>query len=118
MARLGRAGAAGFRRRMLLVLVVLAWLVTGCGRLERSPSARAFYYWRTTFALTASEQKALGDLQVDKLYLRAFDVVPGPDGSPELAGVVQVQASTLLPERIEVIPVVFLKNQVFDSAKP
>jgi len=114
----GSGGCVGRRRRLLLVLVALALLFTSCRRVERPAVSQAFYYWRTTFGLTAAEQRALSDLAVDKLYLRAFDVVPGHDDAPELVGVVQVTGSHALSKNVEVVPVVFLKNQIFTSAEP
>ena len=100
--------------------LVALLLVFGCSTAAPSapPPARAFYYWRTTFALTAAERRALRELAVDKLYLRAFDVAPGRDDAPQLLGVVQVTAAPALPQGLEVVPVVFLKNQLFASEEP
>jgi len=108
----------GWQRTMVLGLAALALLLTACRRGERPASSHAFYYWRTTFDLTTAEQRALSELSVDKLYLRAFDVVLGRDDAPELVGVVQVRENLALPENVEVVPVVFLKNQIFVNAEP
>ena len=72
--------------------------------------ARAFYYWRTTFALSAAERAALTG--VTRLYVRMFDV--GADG--ELLG--KLAAGTPVPQGLEVVPVVFLKNDVFKHPPP
>ena len=112
----GSGGGAG--RRLVPVLLAIALLFIGCRRVARPASSSAFYYWRTTFGLTTAEQRALTDLAIDKLYLRAFDVVPGKDDAPELVGVVQVTGSHGLPKNVEVVPVVFLKNQIFTSGEP
>jgi hypothetical protein len=113
----GGNGAGRRRLRSLVLLAgVLAWLLTGCGRIEHRVPSRAFYFWRTTFQLTPAERKALVELHVDKLYVRAFDVAPGSDGVPTFLGVLSAPAQTL-PTNITVVPVVFVKNQVFASAK-
>ena len=102
----------------MLLSVALAWLLTGCGRLQHPAPSRAFYYWRTTFELTPSERKALVELHVDKLYVRAFDVAPGSGEAPTFLGVVRVAPEQVLPPSIAVVPVVFVKNQVFADAEP
>ena len=83
------------------------------GRRASPPARRAFYYWRTTFALTDVERRALADLRVDRIYLRAFDVVW--DGAPKLAGQLVVQ--TPLPEGIEIVPVVFIRAEALEHGR-
>ncbi len=94
------------RFRGLIVLVALALACRP--RAESPPAHRAFYYWRTTFALTDVEKRALAELHVERIYLRAFDVVWN-DG-PQLAGEVVIQAPP--PAGIEVVPVVFVRDEV------
>ncbi len=102
----------------MLLSAVLAWLLTGCSRREHPAPSRAFYYWRTTFELTPSERKALVELHVDKLYVRAFDVAPGSGAAPTFLGVVRASPPQMLPAGIDIVPVVFVKNQVFADAEP
>lgn len=114
----GRRGGRQSRRGSLVLLcLVLAWQLLGCERSEGGAVSRAFYYWRTTFELTGSERRALSELHVDKLYLRAFDVAPG-DELPTFVGVVRAAPGQALPPGVALVPVVFFKNQVFASAKP
>jgi hypothetical protein len=115
----GRSGTSkSWRRSLGLLCVTLAWLLAGCERLEPRASSRAFYYWRTTFELTPSERHALVQLHVDKLYARAFDVAPGSGDAPTFLGVLRPAPRQTLPPGVELVPVVFLKNQVFVNAKP
>lgn len=110
-------GAYGIRGRVLLgasLLLCLAAAISGplgCGRQERSGS-RGFYYWRTTFELSAREEALLNDLQVTKLYVRLFDLAWNSD-----AGVVAPIAPCILaqefPTGVELVPVVYIKNEVF-----
>ena len=88
-------------------VVALALLLACHGRAESPPARRAFYYWRTTFALSDGEQRAIAELGVTRLYVRAFDVVW--NDKPELAGKLVVQ--TPFPQ-VEVVPVVFVRNDV------
>lgn len=70
---------------------------------------RAFYFWRTTFKLTPVEQRALADLHVERLYVRMFDVEAGAEG-PSVIG--KITSADPVP-RLDVVPVVYVKNEVF-----
>jgi hypothetical protein len=94
---------------------VLRWLyillIVACSRApaESPPAHRAFYYWRTTVQLSAAEQRALTDLQVDRLYMRMFDVEwNDAQGGTEVVGKITGRAPA-----IEIVPVVFVRDEVF-----
>ena len=78
---------------------------------DAPPPHRAFYYWRTTLQLSEPERTALAELHVDRLYVRMFDIVP--DGE---VGVLAVNDT--LPAGIDVVPVVFIRDEVFRHPKP
>jgi hypothetical protein len=82
---------------------------------EGPPPRRAFYYWRTTFKLSPVEQRALDELHVDRLYVRMFDVEQAADG-PSLIG--KIASTDPVPRTVEVVPVVYLKNEVFRHPAP
>ena len=92
--------------------LVALLLVFGCSAAAPpAPApARAFYYWRTTFALSPTERAALSGIA--RLYVRMFDI--GPDG--ELLGPLAV--TTPAPAGLDIVPVVFLKNDVFKHPRP
>ncbi len=69
----------------------------------------AFYFWRTTFSLTETEQQYLKDLEVKKLYIRYFDVGLQNNETVPVAPVVFNQK----PTGYNVVPVVYIKNEVF-----
>lgn len=71
--------------------------------------ATAFYFWRTTFSLTETEQQYLKDLEVKKLYIRYFDVGLQNNQEIPVAPVVFNQK----PSGYNVVPVVYIKNEVF-----
>jgi hypothetical protein len=79
------------------------------------PARRAFYSWRTAFSLSPTERAALEQQHVERLYLRFFDVdlVQAGSGPAVLAVVAPVTlgAEPVLPRGVEIVPVVFLKNQ-------
>ncbi len=81
-------------------------------RVESPPAQRAFYYWRTTFKLSAAEQRALADVHAGKLYVRMFDI-EWRDDAPQLIGKLVPAADQHVPEGVEVVPVVYLREEVF-----
>ena len=96
--------------RLLAAALVVAYAV-GCGgkHVENPPPRRAFYFWRTTLALTPAEQRAVTELGVERIYLRAFDVAWDADErAAKPIGVVRGTA----PAGVELVPVVYIKNDV------
>lgn len=81
------------------------------------PPQRAFYYWRTTFRLSPAEQRAITELGVTRLYVRAFDVEwSAAEAAPSMIGKLVpdagAQAGARPPAGVEVVPVVFLREEV------
>jgi hypothetical protein len=85
------------------------------------PPQRAFYYWRTTFRLSPAEQRAIAELGVTRLYVRAFDVewsaaeaTPSMIGKlvPDAGADAGANAGARPPAGVEVVPVVFLREEV------
>lgn len=98
-------------------IVVAVAALAACSAPARSadgpPPERAFYYWRTTFRLSPAEQRALAELGVTRLYLRAFDVEwSAAEGAPSMIGKVVPLEGARVPDGIEVVPVVFLREEV------
>jgi hypothetical protein len=98
-------------------MLVVAIAVAGCSASARSvegpPPQRAFYYWRTTFRLSPAEQRAITELGVTRLYLRVFDVEwNATEGVPRLIGKVVPDGGARPPAGVEVVPVVFLRDEV------
>ena len=99
----------------LLILVALA---AGCGRTTEAqgPEARrAFYFWRTTFALSSAEQQAIAALHVERIYLRVFDL--GWDDHA-VAALGPVSGAGPVPAGVEIVPVVYIKAEVFKHLTP
>lgn len=96
--------------RLLAAALVVAYAVGCSGKhVENPPPRRAFYFWRTTLALSPAEQKAVADLGVQRIYVRAFDVAWSDDEKTvKPLGVLTGTA----PKGVELVPVVYIKNDV------
>ena len=73
----------------------------------------SFYYWRTFFKLTPKEQSVLAANETDKIYVRYFDVKLVNDTPVPVA---PIRFDKTKPKK-EIVPVVFIKNEVFLSDK-
>ena len=93
------------------ILLAAMCLVGGCPAPHVVPT-RAFYYWRTTYHPSGSELRLMADHEVRRLYLRVFDVTW--DGSKNAAvPVARCSFDQPVPAGVDLIPVVYLKNDVF-----
>ena len=100
-------------KKIWLLMLLVSLLVACSAKTEKIGTA--FYFWRTTFSLTETEQQYLKDLDVKKLYIRYFDVGLQNNEAVPVAAVVFNQK----PTGYNVVPVVYIKNEVFlqnDSA--
>jgi hypothetical protein len=96
-------------------LLLLACLLLSCAK--KPEGQRAFHYWRTTFTLSAAERRALTQQHVSKLYLRLFDVSWNQKTTAtEPVGLLTFPER--LPEGLEVVPVVYVRNSVFAQVAP
>lgn len=98
------------------VLLLLSLLLFACNSAKNKREAISFYYWKSTYRLTAFEVGYLKKQGVSKIYLHCFDVINN-QGAP-LPEAVLLWADSLQPG-IEYIPTVFIENSLFahiDSA--
>jgi hypothetical protein len=79
----------------------------------KSQAASAFYFWRTTWTGHPELIKTLQETNTQKLYVRYFDVAL--DESRAAVPVAPISFGAALPVGMEVIPVVYLKNEVFSD---
>lgn len=76
----------------------------------------SFYYWKSTFSLKDPERSALSETKCQTLYVKYFDVVKE---NGQIKPVATIHFKDVLPEQ-RIVPVVFIKNEVFrdiDSAE-
>lgn len=102
--------------RLTTILFLLFISIAACKN-EKHVSrnvTRGFYYWRSTFALDTIEKKALSDLNIKRLYIKFFDVAwqQGRGAVP----IAQVKKNDAMPNT-DIIPVVFIVNEVFRNMK-
>ena len=80
-------------------------LMTACHEQQKE---RGMYYWSTTFQLDSTKQTFLKEHQINRLYLRYFDVVVDDNG--ELMPNATVAFKDSIPATMEIIPTVFIVN--------
>lgn len=91
------------------IVILAVFFLSACTKPVSIPS---FYYWKTTFALSAKEQQTLQELQVQDLYLRFFDVDVSRQGQKAIPlGILRQDMP--FPDGLTIIPVVFITNRTF-----
>lgn len=90
-----------------IILLCCLILLVCCGK-KRTPDV-SFYFWKTNLKLTSFEKKTLADNEVSKLYVRYFDVVL-TNKMPFPVTPISIHENL---EKFKIVPVVFLKNEVF-----
>lgn len=95
--------------KQLIALIVLVGFFSACSdKQEKDNPKVAFYYWKTVFKLTENEKKALTENGTQRMYVRYFDV-----GLKEKQAVpVSPVTFAEKPGNYQVIPVVYIKNEV------
>lgn len=74
----------------------------------------SFYYWKTIFRLSPNEKNCLADNQVKRLYIRYFDIdLNSKTRKAYPRSPIRFEETTA---GLEIIPVVYIKNQVMLDA--
>lgn len=94
----------------LIVTVFVGSIISGCGD-TRTSVHHAFYEWRSRVSYTQEDRNTFATLNIDRLYLRLFDVqwmndrnIPYPESIVHLEG--------QLPDNVEIIPTIYVTNEV------
>ena len=91
-------------------MLISVLLLVACGDKKQSEdTTRSMYYWQTTFRLDSVERAFLRQHNVEKLYVRYFDVTP--DDEMHLMPNATTAFIDTVPKGIEVVPVVFIVNR-------
>lgn len=97
---------------ILTILAAFASCNTGGTQVEAGRSEhRSVYYWKTTFELGKKEQVFLAKHDIDRIYLRMFDVDVKNNYAADTTMVIPVataQFKSPKPDSIEVVPAVFI----------
>jgi len=97
------------RNRCFYVAAAVIFLFASCK--SKSSSNAAFYYWKTTYQLNASQQQLLSTIGNKSLYLRLFDISWDAEQNEAKPNAVLRIADTLKGLKVE--PVIFITNQTF-----
>ena len=73
-------------------------------------NCNSIYYWKTQFSLSDKERDFLKQHQIERMYIRYFDVYMNA-GSPGPAATILFKDS--VPSNMEIIPTVFIDNNLF-----
>ena len=98
--------------RKISILVIAVFFFFGCK--QKSIVHPTFYYWRTDYQNKPAETRYLNQFESKSLYVRIMDVDFNPDVQ-QAVPVSPIRFSDPLPKQINIIPVVFIVNQVFNQ---
>lgn len=101
------------RNALSLLAALLLLLAAGCSRRETLPRGAAMYFWRTSLSLDSAERDFLSAHDVERLYIRFFDVVER-NGFPEPNATLSFPEGAALPHGVKYVPVVFITPDVFE----
>lgn len=84
---------------------------------NQTAGTNAIYYWKTTWQLSGEERQFLTDHAITQIYIRYFDVYirDNPVATPVPEATIRFKDP--VPENIEVIPTVFMDNDLFRYCK-
>ncbi|MEO0340531.1 MAG: hypothetical protein AAF242_15140 [Bacteroidota bacterium] len=97
----------------------LLGLLSGCTIEEtNNPTTKAFYHWKTNLQLDSTQQNYLGTLDIEKLYVKFFDV-DWEASQGDLIPVAKVQIDSMALNGVEeVVPCIFITNRSFQQGSP
>src|ERR1035441_5363378 len=121
-----------FRSKFLILFAALINLFISCknDKTNKTVAERSFYYWKSNeYWLSSSELDQLKNLQIQKLYIKFFEVEPDaifmakPFAKSKLgirnySGRCQTEQDSLLCSiisNLKIIPTIYIKNNVFNN---
>ncbi len=94
-----------------LSLLVLSFLLLSCSNPEHPPVS--FYYWKQQFKLSKAQNAKLQTCGTKRLYVKFFDVVLDEHREPIPISKIEFKQGCTM----EVVPCVFVQNEVFNATK-
>lgn len=99
----------------LLVLVAIA-VLSGCGDRaaingHNDVKCNSIYYWKTTFDIDSMEMDLLAKHNIERMYVRMFDVAVEQnlsDGTNEIVPIATTTFVSEVPESLEIVPVTYI----------
>jgi len=100
----------------IYIICVGVLFLMGCTKGKEASSMRSVYYWRTTFVVSNEAKEWMKKEGVGRMYVRLFDVVE-TDNDEGCKPVGTITFKDSVPRGVEVIPVVYVRNEVIGSLK-
>ena len=97
-----------------ILILFVAVFIYSCGAKHQRVVRRSFYYWKSVFKLQPAEAGTLGNLNIETLYIKFFDVVWN-DEEKKAEPVAQVKFAQLPSSIVSVTPVVFVTNEALQQ---
>lgn len=88
--------------------------ILSCSNISQKEISRGVYFWKTNFSLSTAELSWLKETDIQKLYVKIFDV----DWNPNINNAVPVGDVAIETNRlynVEIIPVVFITNRTLTN---
>ncbi len=98
-----------------ILYLVLCTLCLGCKKTNRV-AYPSFYYWKSTLHASDLDTAKMTHLGLERLYIKYLDIDWNAIQGAQPRSITQVQ-SNILPQNIEIVPVVFITNRVFLNLK-
>ncbi|MDQ0637284.1 hypothetical protein QF042_000849 [Pedobacter sp. W3I1] len=98
--------------RKISILVISVFFFFGCK--QKSIVHPTFYYWKTDYQNKKEETDYLDHFKSKSLYVRIMDVDFNPDLQLPVP-ISPIKFSDPIPKQVNIIPVVFIVNQVFNK---
>ena len=92
-------------------LILLTLFVLGCSK--KKNEEHNFYYWKTTYNLAKTEQKAVKNNKTQRIYFRLCDIELGYDRKPHPENVIMWKTEP--DTSLNYLPVLFIENDVFET---
>ena len=99
-----------FKAPAFIIGFVILFMLVSCDK--KRVAKTSFYYWKTVYQDNLTEQQYFKALQCKKLYVRIMDVDAGDAGPVPIS---PITFKDVLPDSVEIIPVVFIVNNVLKN---
>lgn len=110
-----------------LISLFVCFGLTGCINNNRTDystacclSTRSVYHWKTTFNLSVADSAFVKDHNIQKLYIRMFDVDAEFNEHTQTSEVVPIATTVFrssMPEGVEIIPTVYITLDALDASR-
>ena len=99
--------------KYICLFSIVALMSLGCSRVKKSEEKgpNSVYYWKTTFELDSFEVSFLEKHNIERIYMRMFDVALQRDilyGEEGIEPIATTKFISQVPENIEIVPVTYI----------